>query len=215
MANTSTKELVQVADIRDKIVLLKNGSLRAVIGVSAINFELRSEEEQIGILQNFQNFLNSLEFPLQIVINSRQLNMDEYLKLVDETADALDNELLKIQAVEYSKFVKELLQLSNIMSKKFYVILPFYIYETPTKAGLLDVFTSIFSPSKVAQQLDAEKIDKYQQQLMQRAELVLDGMLGLGLKASLMEEAELKNLFYTLYNPGEQHLVEKTEETNA
>jgi len=215
MANTSTKELVQVADIRDKIVLLKNGSLRAVIGVSAINFELRSEEEQIGILQNFQNFLNSLEFPLQIVINSRQLNMDEYLKLVDETADALDNELLKIQAVEYSKFVKELLQLSNIMSKKFYVILPFYIYETPTKAGLLDVFASIFSPSKVAQQLDAEKIDKYQQQLMQRAELILDGMLGLGLKASLMEEAELKNLFYTLYNPGEQHLVEKTEETNA
>src|SRR5258708_913713 len=138
MANVSTKQLVAIADIKDSIVLLQGGSLRAVIEVSAINFELRSEEEQMGILQNFQRFLNSIDFPLQMIVNSRQLNMDAYLKLVDGVAEASTNELLKIQAIEYGKFVKELLQLSNIMTKHFYVVLPFYVFETPTKTGVLD-----------------------------------------------------------------------------
>ena len=77
MATKSTKELVSIADIKDSIILLKNGSLRAIIEVSAVNFELRSGEEQTGILQNFQRFLNSIDFPLQMITNSRQLNMDE------------------------------------------------------------------------------------------------------------------------------------------
>src|SRR3989338_8555110 len=118
MATQSTKQLVEVANIIDHVVLLKNGSLRSIINVSAINFELRSEGEQIAILQNFQRFVNSIDFPLQIVINSRKLNIDEYLKLINESANALTNELLKIQAMEYSKFVGELSDLSNIMSKK-------------------------------------------------------------------------------------------------
>jgi len=100
MAVQSTKQLVEVADIIDNIVLLKNGSLRAVIEVSATNFELRSEGEQIAILQNFQRFVNSIDFPLQIVINSRKLNIDEYLKLIDQSFNTLANELLKIQAEE-------------------------------------------------------------------------------------------------------------------
>ena len=112
MAIESTKKLVEIANIIDNIVLLKNGSLRAVIEVSALNFELRSEEEQTAILQNFQRFVNSIDFPLQIVVNSRKLNIDGYLKLIDESSNALTNELLKIQAAEYSKFVKELSELS-------------------------------------------------------------------------------------------------------
>src|SRR3989338_10202246 len=115
MADTSTKNLVEIADIQKNVVLLNNGSLRAVIEVSAVNFELRSEDEQIGILQNFQSFLNSIDFPLQMVVNSRQLNMDEYLKSVDAVIESTENELMKIQATEYAKFVKELLTLSNIM----------------------------------------------------------------------------------------------------
>ena len=91
MAVQSTKQLVEIANIIDNIVLLKNGSLRAVIEVSALNFELRSEGEQIAILQNFQRFVNSIDFPLQIVISSRKLNIDAYLKLIDESANALTN----------------------------------------------------------------------------------------------------------------------------
>jgi len=204
MATQSTKELVAVADIKDSIILLKNGSLRAMIEVSAVNFELRSEEEQTGILQNFQRFLNSVDFPLQIIINSRQLNMDEYLKTVDTVAESATNELLKIQAIEYSKFVKELLELSNIMTKHFYVVLPFYVYETPTSTGLLETAKSIFSKSQTVIQIKPEQLETYRNQLMQRAELILDGLIGIGLKARLMEGQEINNMYYNLYNPGEK-----------
>lgn len=203
MANNSTKDLVEIADIQGNVVLLKNGSLRAIIEVSAINFELRSEAEQIGIVQNFQNFLNSADFPIQIIINSRQLNMEEYLQLLSTTAASLTNELLKIQATEYGKFVKELLELSNIMSKKFYVVLPFYIYETPTRSGLLQSVKSILKPSSIVQKINVEEIQKYQAQLMQRVELILDGLTGLGVKTRLLEGPEIQNIFFGLYNPGE------------
>ncbi len=207
MATQSTKELVAIADIKDNIVLLSNGSLRAVIEVSAINFELRSEEEQTGILQNFQRFLNSIDFPLQMIVNSRQLNMDEYLKMVNGVAESSTNELLKIQAIEYGKFVKELLELSNIMTKHFYVVLPFYVYETPTKTGILDSIKGMIGTSKTVVQIKPEQLETYRTQLMQRAELILDGLIGIGLKARLMEGQELINLYYGLYNPGENMSV--------
>ncbi len=211
MAVSSTKNLVEVADIQGNVVLLKNGSLRAVIEVSAINFELRSEGEQMGILQNFQNFLNSVDFPLQIVMNSRQLNMDIYIKSLEGVVESSQNELLKIQALEYSKFIKELLDLSHIMSKKFYVVLPFYIYEAPSKAGLLESVKSIFNPGGVVKQIDPTQLETYRTQLMQRVDLIMDGLSGLGVKSRLMEQAELTDLFFSLYNPGDQARVVSAE----
>jgi len=207
MATKSTKELVSIADIKDSIILLKNGSLRAIIEVSAVNFELRSEEEQTGILQNFQRFLNSIDFPLQMITNSRQLNMDEYLKTIDAVAESATNELLKIQAIEYSKFVKELLELSNIMTKHFYVVLPFYVYETPSKSGIFESVKSMLGSAKTVQQIKPEQLETYRTQLMQRAELILDGLIGIGLKARLMEGQEINNLYYGLYNPGEKTTI--------
>ncbi len=201
MAIQSTKQLVEVADIIDNVVLLKNGSLRAVIEVSAINFELRSEGEQIAILQNFQRFVNSIDFPLQMVVHSRKLNIDEYLKLIDQSANSLTNELLKIQAAEYSKFVKDLSELSNIMSKKFYIVVPFYVFETPSKSGLTESLKSIFKPSAVVKELTPEQLETYKSQLLQRTELIFDGLIGMGLKAKTLEKDDLMNLFYGLYNP--------------
>ncbi len=202
MAIKSTKQLVEIANIIDSIVLLKNGSLRAVIEVSAINFELRSEGEQTAILQNFQRFINSIDFPLQIVVNSRKLNIDEYLKLINESANALTNELLKIQAIEYSKFVEELSDLSNIMSKKFYIVVPFYVFEAPSKSGITQSLKSIFKPSAVVKELTPEQLETYKSQLLQRTELIFDGLIGMGLKAKTLEGNDLMNLFYGLYNPG-------------
>ncbi len=201
MATQSTKQLVEVANIIDNIVLLKNGSLRAVIEVSAINFELRSEGEQIAILQNFQRFVNSIDFPLQIVINSRKLNIDEYVKLIDQSANELTNELLKIQATEYSKFVKELSDLSNIMSKKFYLVVPFYVFEAPSKSGITQSIKSIFKPSAIVKELTPEQLETYKGQLFQRTELIFDGLIGMGLKAKTLEKDDLMNLYYGLYNP--------------
>ena len=202
MAVQSTKNLVDIADIVDNIVILKNGSLRTVIEVSSINFELRSEGEQVAILQNFQRFLNSTDFPLQIVVNSRKLDIEDYVKLIDKSTESLTSELLKIQAAEYSKFIKELADLSNIMSKKFYIVVPFYVFETPSKTGLVDSIKSILKPSGVAKQIKPEQLETYRNQLMQRVELVFDGLVGLGLKTRLLEGPELMNLYYGLYNPG-------------
>ena len=202
MAVQSTKNLVDIADIVDNIVILKNGSLRTVIEVSSINFELRSEGEQVAILQNFQRFLNSTDFPLQIVVNSRKLDIEDYVKLIDKSTESLTSELLKIQAAEYSKFIKELADLSNIMSKKFYIVVPFYVFETPSKTGLVDSIKSILKPPDVAKQIKPEQLETYRNQLMQRVELVFDGLVGLGLKTRLLEGPELMNLYYGLYNPG-------------
>ena len=201
MATQSTKQLVEVANIIDNIVLLKNGSLRAVIEVSALNFELRSEGEQIAILQNFQRFVNSIDFPLQIVIHSRKLNIDGYLKLIDESLNTLTNVLLKIQAAEYSKFVGELSDLSNIMSKKFYIVIPFYVFEAPSKSGITQSLKSIFKPSAFIKELTPEQLETYRGQLLQRTELIFDGLVGMGLKAKTLERDDLMNLFYGLYNP--------------
>src|SRR3989344_6803631 len=136
MPDKSTINLVEISDIRDGVAILKDGSLRAVVDVGAINFELRSEDEQTAIIQNFQNFLNSLDFPLQIVITSRHLDIENYLKLVESSRASLTNELLKIQAAEYGNFVKEISSLANIMDKQFYVVVPFYAVATQEKGGV-------------------------------------------------------------------------------
>lgn len=201
MPNQSTENLVPISDIRDGIVILKNGSLRLVLSVSAINFELRSADEQVAILQGFQRFLNSSDFPLQIVISSRKLDITAYLKTVDQITESTENELMKIQATEYSRFIKELSALSNIMSKKFYIIIPFYVFETPQVTGLVESLKGVFKPKEVAKELTDEQFNTYKNQLLQRSELVYGGLEGLGLKVRQLEDEELKNLYYQLYNP--------------
>jgi len=205
----STQQLVMIREIRDSVLLLKDGSMRAIIEVSAINFELRSEDEQIAIIQNFQKFVNSIDFPLQICLISRRLYIDNYLKLAAEASSQLDNELLRIQASEYMKFIKELSSLTNIMSKKFYIVVPFYIFEAPTKTGLVQSIKGAFGSTTVTQGLTEEKFETYKNQLMQRSELIFGGLVGLGLKTRLLERDEMVQMFYNLYNPVTKTAAEK------
>ena len=207
MPTPSTKQIVEITDVRDNVIFLKNTSLRMIINVSSMNFELRSEEEQSAILGQFNQFLNSIDFPIQICVHSRKYNIANYIKYTEEATAGLQNELLKIQATEYSKFVKELLELSNIMTKHFYVVLPFYVYETPSKTGFLESLKGMFGSARTVQQIKPEQLETYRTQLMQRSELILDGLIGIGLKARLMEGQELNNLYYSLYNPGEKMTV--------
>ena len=172
-----------------------------VLEVSAINFELRSADEQIAILQSFQRFLNSADFPIQMVVSSRELNIGTYLKTIDQVAESTENELMKIQASEYSRFIKELSSLSNIMSKKFYIVIPFYVYEKPETAGLIQGLRGIIKPKEVLKELTEEQFNAYKNQLLQRAELVYGGLTGLGLTIRALEDEELKKLYYELYNP--------------
>ncbi|OGN09932.1 MAG: hypothetical protein A3J46_03460 [Candidatus Yanofskybacteria bacterium RIFCSPHIGHO2_02_FULL_41_11] len=201
MANQTTSQLIPIENIRESIVILKNGSLRMILEISSINFELRSADEQVAILQGFQRFLNSIDFPLQIIISSRELDISGYIKTVEQIVESTDNELLRIQASEYVRFVTELSDLSNIVSKKFYIVVPFYIYETPQTSGLIQSLKGILNPKGVAKEFTEEQFNAYKTQLLQKSELIYGGLVGLGLKARTLEDEELKNLYYQLYNP--------------
>lgn len=205
-SNQSTKDFVEIADIRDNVVILKNGSLRSVIEVSSMNFELKSADEQTAIIQAFRNFLNSLDFPLQIAISSRKLDIGPYLKSLDELTKSIPSELLKIQAIEYNRFIKGLTELANIMSKKFYITVPLYITETigagNQKTGIFDVFRSVVGPSKFAKALTDEELKNYKVQLEQKIQFLMGGISGLGIESRILNRDELMNFYYSYYNPG-------------
>ena len=201
----STKDFVAISEIREQVVILKNGSLRTIVEVSSTNFELKSSDEQTAIIQAFQNFLNAVDFPLQIEVSSRRLNIQPYLKSLDEVIGNQPNELLKIQATEYARFVKGLTELANIMAKKFYVIVPYYVVEAAaSKTGLLNAVKGIFAPSSFVRALADEEFTTYKTQLQQRADVVIEGIAGLGLEAKVLGKEQLLELFYQYYNPGHQ-----------
>ena len=173
----TTRDFVQIAEIRDTVLALKDGSLRSVVEIGSINFELKSADEQVAIVQGFQNFINSLDFPLQIVVNSRKLDIEPYLKSLEGLTESLKNELLKIQAVEYTRFIKGLTELTNIMAKKFFIVVPFYAIEavSPTKAGFFGAIKSAVIPSKFVKTLTEEQLGNYKVQIGQRIGVIAEG----------------------------------------
>lgn len=205
MATTglNTKNFVEIHDIRENVIILKNGSLRLVIEVSSLNFDLKSNDEQIAIIQGFRNFLNSLDFPLQIVVHSRKLDIHGYLARTSQLVEEVSNELLRIQGVEYLKFVRGLVELTNVMSKRFYTVVPFYALETvDSKKSLLENIKMVFgSGQEKIKAMDAKNFAVYKSQIEQRAELIFDGLQGMGLNARLLSSEELVAMFYSLYNP--------------
>src|SRR3989344_3888543 len=135
MAETlSTQRFVEVAHVRETLVLLRDGSLRSLVAIESINFDLKGNDEQIGIIRGFQDLLNALDFPLQIVVNSRKLDLTAYSEMLQETESKLTNDLLKIQMAEYGRFIKGLAELANIMSKTFFVVVPFHAIEAAKSA---------------------------------------------------------------------------------
>ena len=177
----STQKYVDVEEVRDGIIVLKDGSLRAVLLVSSINFDLKASEEQDVIISQYQNFLNSLDFPIQIMISSRKLNIDPYLDYLKKKETQLTNELLSLQLEEYRNFIKNLTEISNIMSKFFYIVIPFHPVEN-VKTGVFDRFFGATN-SKMAIMRRRELFDTYKNQLWQRVDHVSAGLAGTGVKA--------------------------------
>lgn len=195
----STQKYVDVEEVRDGVIILKNGSLRAVLLVSSINFDLKATEEQDSIISQYQNFLNSLDFPMQIIVSSRKLNINPYLEYLRKKETQLTNELLSFQLAEYSSFIKNLAEVSNIMSKFFYVVVPFYPIES-TKSGMLDrLFGATNSQMAIAKR--RELFDTYKNQLWQRVDHVAAGLAGTGVKVAPLKTEELIELLYNSYNP--------------
>ncbi len=194
----STQKYLAIEEIREGIVVLKDGSLRAVLMVSSINFALKSMEEQDAIIFAYQDFINSLDFPLQIVVNSRKLDIAPYLKKVKEMELQQKNELLRIQTTGYIDFIEKLVEMSNIVTKSFYIIIPFA--PALAKLGWRHKLQSIVAP-KTTWRRSKEDFERYKAQLWQRVDHVASGLKGLGIRMVPLNTQELIELYYSLYNP--------------
>ncbi len=198
MAKASTQQFLEVKEIKQGVVVLKNNALRGVIMVSSLNFALKSKEEQNATIYQFQNFLNSLDFPIQTVIQSRKLNITGYLDKLKELEKEQKNELLKTQTAEYRNFIKELIVGSSIMSKNFFVIVPFVSIKIP---GI----TSKGSGKTLAKSID-DQFQRAKSQLWQRMEFASMGLRRCGLKCIPLNTTELIELFWSLHHPEEAEI---------
>jgi hypothetical protein len=199
----TTQEFVPIKEVRDGVIIMKDGSMRAVVLSSSLNFALKSGEEQEAIVYQFQNFINSLDFSVQISIQSRELDIRPYLATLEKRYNEELNDLLKIQIKEYIQFVRNFTENQNIMSKTFFVVVPF----TPTMLNSKkDGGLSQFLPSSAGKEKSTVKTDnfeEYRTQLEQRVSVVQQGLMRCGIRSVSLGTEETIELFYKLFNTGE------------
>ena len=198
----ATQEFVAIDEVREGIVILKNGGLRAILMTGSRNLELESTDAQNAIISHYADFVNSFDWPLQIIIHSRKLDINSYLKLLEEKLKMQENELLKIQTAEYIDFVRSFVSLSNVMIKRFYVSVPFDPIESKTE-GPLEKLTSLIGKAPKKSIISEETFKEHSSQLLQRVEHTILALAHIGIKASQLQTDELVELFYNLYNPEE------------
>lgn len=199
MVGGSTQDFLEIDSIKEGLVILKDRSVRGVLMVSSLNFALKSDEEQQATIYQFQNFLNSLDFSAQILIQSRRLNLTGYLEKLDNLASAQTNELLQKQTVDYKNFIEELIKGGSIMTKNFFVAVPFTLIETLPLSDQGNVFQRI----KVTGSLSDEQIQRMKIQLWQRMEFVALGLKRAGLQVVPLNTQELIELFWSWHHPAE------------
>lgn len=192
-----TQKYLDVAEIKEGTIVMKDGSLRAVIAVSSTNFALKSEEEQNALVVGYQNFLNSLDFPMQILIHSRILDIDSYLDRLRSLASGQTNELLRIQMTEYIEYISRLVEYANIMSKTFYVIIPYT--TTPLKVTWgRQIWHAINPAAQIA--TSKEGFERGRTKLDERVNHVISGLGSTGLRSLVLNTEELIQLLYDSYN---------------
>ncbi len=197
--NVYTQQYLDIAEIRDDTVIIKDGTLRAVLMVSSINFALKSEDEQNAIIAAYVSFLNNINFPLQIVIQSRELNIDHYIADLKQKAKEQTNELLKMQIYEYIQYINELISMSKIMTKRFYVVVP-YNPLTDKQKGFFARFIDIFRPVTLIR-MKKEKFLRRRAELNKRVDNIISGLSSMGLNAVQLDTQGLIELYYNTYNP--------------
>lgn len=195
-----SQNLIRVTEIRDGVAIMVDGTLRATLLVSSINFALKSEEEQNAIVYAFQNFLNALDYPIQITVSSRKLDITPYLEEVRQRRDKQQNELLRLQMDEYINFVGELVKNSNIMTKSFFLTIPFSVQQSQREGFLARIFKGARGATGKVQ-MRTEDFEHYKAQLFQRVEQVAVGLRSIGLRLVPLKTQELLELYYTAYNP--------------
>jgi hypothetical protein len=199
-SNTSTQDFVSIRDIKDNVIIQKNGQMRMVVLASSINFALKSLDEQKAILSQFQSFLNTLDFDLQIYIQSRRLNIEPYLELLQSLDGKQDNDLMRIQIREYIEFIRTFTKDIDVMSKNFFVVIPY----SPSKVDFSKGITNLFSPKAQSKGTPNEThFEEHRVQLEQRVGLVTAGLARVGVRTITLQKDDLVELFYHLYNPAD------------
>ena len=192
MSKISTQEFLEIDQIKEGVLILKDKSLRSILMVSSLNFALKSEDEQKAIIYQFQNFLNSLDFSIEIIAQSRILNITGYLDKLKDLEKAQQNELLKIQTREYRKFIDGLVSGRQILAKTFFVVVPFTLISIP-KIG----------KKEESSELEGEQFQRVRNQLEQRVSFIASGLRRCGLQCTLLDSLDMIELFWSLYHPEE------------
>lgn len=196
-ATPSTQHFLNIADIRDDILILKNGEFRQVLEVQALNFALKSEQEQAAIIYQYQAFLNSLQFPIQIVVQSRRLDLTNYTNDLQNRMNQSTNQLIRAQIADYMNFIGQLINLGNIMEKHFYVVVP---YSDPSTRGR-SLFGQLLKREVV--EIDDKVFARVTTQLNDRTETIRGGLASIGLGVKKLERDQIIRLLYSTYNPTE------------
>lgn len=196
-----TQNFVPIKEIRNGTIILKDGGLRAVVAVSSVNLALKSEDEQIATINQFQSFLNSLNFPVQIVVQSRRLDIRPYLITLEQRLKEQKEPLLKLQTAGYISFVREFTEQVAIMKKHFYVVVPYEESIISSKSGFLGVFGK--KSNKTKKEEAAATLQEKQTQLDERVNIVSGGLEGSGVRTERLGTEEVIELFYKTFNPGD------------
>ena len=197
----STQDFVPVSEVRDGIIKLKDGTMRAILLASSINFALKSEDEQTAFIVQFQNFLNSLDFSVEIFIQSRMLDIRPYIGTLEVAYKEQLDDLMRIQIREYIEFVRSFTEAANIMTKNFFVVVPY----SPTMLSTQGSGRSIFSFGQKKPDTAAlnKTFEEHASQLEQRISIVQQGLVRTGVRTVQLGTEEAIELLYKLFNPGE------------
>lgn len=198
----ATQEFIPIKEVRDGIIVLKDDDLRAIVLANSINLSLKSADEQQATIMQFQNFLNTLDFPIQISVQSRRLDIRPYLLLLENRMKVQNEPLLKLQTKEYMEFIRNFTDSVSIMTKSFFVIVPYTHTALKSDSGIFD---KIFS-RKNKEEVKAAKIVAFEEkrsQLEERVAVIQQGLGRCGIKSAQLGTEEVVELFYKVFNPGE------------
>jgi type IV secretory pathway VirB4 component len=201
MADSATQEFLEIKDIREGVLLLKNNAIRGILMVSSINFALKSDEEQSAIIYAFQTFLNSLDFSCQIVIQSRNINITPYLDGLKDLEEKQTSDLLKQQTASYREFIKNLVKGDMIMTKNFYVVVPYSLMEVLGIGAISKQFDFLKTKKEKSEDMKDDDFQRCKSQLWQRMEFLAMGLRRCGLEAIPLTTPELIELFWSIHHP--------------
>lgn len=198
----STQDFLSVSEVRDGVIVLKDGSLRAILLASSLNFALKSEDEQTAFIIQFQNFLNSLDFSVQIFVQSRMLDIRPYIATLEVAYKAQLDDLMRIQIREYIQFIKSFTEAANIMTKNFFVSVPYSPSIAITSKGISSLLP--FGKKKKTSEESNRTFEEQVSQLEQRISIVQQGLIRTGVRTVQLGTEEAIELLYKMFNPGEE-----------